>query len=796
MIFYYLSLTVVGLMLLVALIAFQKKHALKPVLLNMLLLVIFPIVLVQSSLIVGVIFIMASSFLLGFLSPGRNKNKQKIHPGAKDKHVRNAAEITPSSEHESVATQNIPPAPASQMPPAYIKTHKTPDELNADQFPPGSFMDSFESVIQSHGDFQPTYTPQNVSAANPVMQAPPAGHVPSVTQTNSGMDCHNAGACHPNKQRDCIQHQPSNQNHMNRPVPTAHPVPAAIPYQTPVQYPAQQPYQYQKQIQYTPYPEPNPAAMYTHANQTPGGHPRPLVTYDPSVYQQFQAPLQQPWINPSTQPLSPKEHPHIPKTYNDQSSGYGKLHMPYPNSPQIASNDLPRPTAAPSPQPGIPMQPEVAVQPNALSQPKTATQLDNTEKTKALPVGRSESSLVNEILSEFYTTPSPTLPPMNQPEQIQPEPRTKYQPTDTPPQTQEAAVNAPVISQPQITPSHSNTSAISHHQAPTFSTETSADSLHPAASLFAPPTENPPQTASLPSDAAIQTHLHHALTLTGSQAETHLDNFTMMTSFAGDPSTNAPAPLLVNSPNEADITQLNKINPAATLEDAYASLEGWFDLQRPTNTSILDENFLETLTCKETHEPGIPSTPAASWTPIQSQEEPISNSNSLLDLDTQTFKQSSIEVSAESDIGFLVEDQQTITKAEVFNMVDFLHRTQGQESAKTPEPTPVATLLPTSEFPVPQDMTSNHHSNLQQESNVTYQDVPQSKESEITNCDPVQDFINKQRNLLLDRTLQKNITDRNGNVLISNGTVITAQIFDGIAAKHKEAIVEMAMYAK
>ncbi|MDR1560416.1 MAG: hypothetical protein LBS84_12125 [Clostridiales bacterium] len=62
--------------------------------------------------------------------------------------------------------------------------------------------------------------------------------------------------------------------------------------------------------------------------------------------------------------------------------------------------------------------------------------------------------------------------------------------------------------------------------------------------------------------------------------------------------------------------------------------------------------------------------------------------------------------------------------------------------------------------------------------------------------DPIQNFINKQRRDLLGKTVTKNINDREGNILLNAGTVITDTEFDKVVSKNKDSVIELAMYAE
>jgi len=71
-----------------------------------------------------------------------------------------------------------------------------------------------------------------------------------------------------------------------------------------------------------------------------------------------------------------------------------------------------------------------------------------------------------------------------------------------------------------------------------------------------------------------------------------------------------------------------------------------------------------------------------------------------------------------------------------------------------------------------------------------------SYKQETSSADMVQNYINKQRGAVIGKTLTINITDNSGNILVSAGTVITDQIFDMVCAQRRDAIIELAMYAR
>jgi len=70
------------------------------------------------------------------------------------------------------------------------------------------------------------------------------------------------------------------------------------------------------------------------------------------------------------------------------------------------------------------------------------------------------------------------------------------------------------------------------------------------------------------------------------------------------------------------------------------------------------------------------------------------------------------------------------------------------------------------------------------------------RRTETDSTDMVQNYINKQRGAVIGKTLTINISDNSGNVLVSAGTVITDQIFDMVCAQRRDAIIELAMYAR
>ena len=75
------------------------------------------------------------------------------------------------------------------------------------------------------------------------------------------------------------------------------------------------------------------------------------------------------------------------------------------------------------------------------------------------------------------------------------------------------------------------------------------------------------------------------------------------------------------------------------------------------------------------------------------------------------------------------------------------------------------------------------------------QSSPQVSEQK-SEADLIQNYIDKQREGLIGKTLSRSVSDRNGNVLLNAGTVITEQLFDEVSARNKDAVVELAMFAE
>jgi len=73
---------------------------------------------------------------------------------------------------------------------------------------------------------------------------------------------------------------------------------------------------------------------------------------------------------------------------------------------------------------------------------------------------------------------------------------------------------------------------------------------------------------------------------------------------------------------------------------------------------------------------------------------------------------------------------------------------------------------------------------------------PQLSEQRAESTDLIQNYIDKQREGLIGKTLSRSVADRQGNVLLKAGTVITEQLFDEVSTKHKDAVVELAMFAE
>jgi len=69
-------------------------------------------------------------------------------------------------------------------------------------------------------------------------------------------------------------------------------------------------------------------------------------------------------------------------------------------------------------------------------------------------------------------------------------------------------------------------------------------------------------------------------------------------------------------------------------------------------------------------------------------------------------------------------------------------------------------------------------------------------EQKAESTDLIQNYIDKQREGLIGKTLSRSVADRQGNVLLNAGTVITEQLFDEVSTRHKDAVVELAMFAE
>ena len=77
MLSYYLSLLIIGFLFLAELIIFKKTGAIKSIMLNISLLIIFPVLLIYSSALASLTIILITSFLLGFVFPIPNKVKKQ-----------------------------------------------------------------------------------------------------------------------------------------------------------------------------------------------------------------------------------------------------------------------------------------------------------------------------------------------------------------------------------------------------------------------------------------------------------------------------------------------------------------------------------------------------------------------------------------------------------------------------------------------------------------------------------------------------------------------------------------------